>query len=795
MLSNVKNLKINLELSSKIKKFLSHFQNTVYCYIPDNNPNLPVIHSELLDLKRQEEGYGIFFSVNGFAEGKRDGAHLICLNGFFCDIDFPDKQNRTDEKILEYKNDLSVELFENELLPTCIVETKNGLHVYWLFSKPIFLNEYNPEQRKTLLDSYRRVEESILKLFDGDPAAKDASRVLRVPGTIHQKNPNDPFECKITFYNSENINTFDFFANKFLKEAPQDTWAIANSDNSIDEETKKKIEREFPKLERPSYKKLLDKTTPIPEGMRNRALLVVASACCLAGWPIEQTYAHFDEFHGLSLREIRKTIKSAYDTPYDFGTRNEVMQHFMDNEEHAKVSEVASKVVAEKFKDERKKENDEQKEMYTRYEEILAQRYPTLLYKERADFYTYDNGVYRIMYQEEFESVILREMSKDNLFNYRKLSAVRDKIACFRSLESRTFKHGQENNNPNLINLKNGLLDIRDYKLYPHTPKYLTTVQTPIEYQAEARCPQWFKFLNDVMDGDQDQIKLLQQIAGYCLTNDTTLQKAFIFLGHQGGNGKGVFTRILRKLVGEDNVTNLKLTTITRPFGLTGLINKRLNIVDEISGNYFESDVIKSLISGDPVTTEVKFRPQPIDFIPILKLLFTVNELPKINDTTQALYRRFIIIPWERVFQANPDPQLDEKLSLELPGILIWAIEGLKSIRAEGRFLETEKNFAALRQFKSENSPIIEFLNTYYQPTPAESADKYLVPMGEIYDQYRQYCIDSGYKTKSLANFSREIFHSVIDGFIVERITDTSRRVFVKGIRSNRNFSGEIIKY
>lgn len=794
----LENKKEGISISKNAKKFLALFSQTIFTYIPDNNDKLPVIHSERLDLEQQRSEYGIFFTINGFAGGKRDSAHLTSLNAFFCDIDFPDKKNRDPEKIRLYKNDLAMELHNLDMLPTAMVETKNGLHVYWIFKQPILLKEYNDEQREKILKSYRQVEEAILDRFDGDPAAKDTARVLRVPETWHQKDANDPFLCKLIFFSDENTYTFDYLASKFL-ERPTDEhehWAEANSEGEIDDTVRKQIEERYPKLERPSYQQLLKKTAPIPEGMRNRALLVAAAACCLGGWDIEKTYKHFETFYGLSIREIRKTIKSAYRHPYDFGSKNEIIGLLQTQEERAKLSSVASDLVTKKLKKEKAADKETQNKMYEEYERIIAERYPHLKYKYRADFYLYDHGVYQLKQFDEIRSLFLREMASDGLYSFRKISSTNDKIACFKSLPERGFAHGEENPNPNIINLKNGLLDFSTFTMSDHTPMYLSTVQIPVEYSASARCPLWNAFLREIMDNDEEQISLLQQIAGYALTNDTTAQKAFIFLGHHGGNGKGVFNRTLSKLVGKENVSNLKLTDITRRFGLTGLIGKRLNIVDEISGNYFESDIIKSVISGDPMTAEIKFRPEPIDFVPLCKLIFAVNELPRINDTSQALYRRFIIIPFLRTFQMAPDPNLEQKLEAELSGILNWAIEGLKILRKnDNRFTEYEKNRSAMLKFKEENSPLVEFLLTSYEPIP-EKVDmfKFELPIGKIYTEYQNFCRDMGYKTKSCSSFAKELENLSYDGFKLMK-TKKQGRMVVFGMRPLKSFHGDPIAY
>lgn len=790
----------HLTETKRQKDFLAHFKNTLFCYIPDASDKLPIIHSEVLNLKNQESGYGIFFTVNGFTGGKRTNETLTNINAFFADIDYPDKINKTPQKIQQYKNDLLMDLIEADLpIPSVIVETKNGLHVYWMLEQPIFLNELNPDQQNNLRVQYREIEEAILKRFDGDPGAKDAARVLRLPDTLHQKDPKDPFMVKVVHdatpsAGGDAVYSFTEMREKFLKKPAPDAWAVARGENAISEDVKQDIEKAYPRLERPSFKKLFSLAPgSVPEGMRNKGLLVAAHAAKESGWPIEQTFAHFTEFHGLGLHEIRKTIRSAYEHPYDFGYNNEVMTELATPDERKELSTVTSKVLSKATKETRDTSNNAQKEKFATYEYVIAARYPNLLYKQRGDFYNYDAGVYRPLQMEDVRSIFLSEMLKDGLTNYRKVGAVSDKIACFKSIEGRTFTQAQENPDDNILNFANGLLDIRTYTLTVHTPEYLSTSQIPIMYNPDATAPRWEQFVREVSSDDPQQVKLLQEVAGYCLTTSTVFAKAFILFG-QGANGKSMFTRLLAKIVGKDATSSVNLTTLTRQFGLYGIIGKKINLIDEISGNYFESNTIKGVISGETMSAEVKYRPEPLEFVPTAKLLFSVNELPKINDTTPGLYRRFIIIPFDRSFESAPDLTLEQKLTEELPGILNWAIAGLKVLRGEGRFNETDRNTEAMRIFKTENSPMVEFFNLYYEPVTAAEHGKFLIPLTDLYAQYRQYCFDHGYKPKALANFSRELAHTRIDGYDIKRLQDGKRQM-VAGLRKSSNMSGEEIMY
>ncbi len=788
--------KLKLELSKKVQDFLDLFPNTVFAYLPEGESNKPARYSQILDLKLQQQGYGIYFSVNGFSEGRRIQANLRNVNAFFCDIDFPNKLDRDPEKVRLFKNELIQELAGAELLPTAIVQTKNGLHVYWVLTEPVLTPE-DEEQRQKLILDYLRIEENILRRYGGDMGAKDITRVLRVPDTLHQKNPKDPFLCNLEFFNNELTYTYEEVRTRFSAVVDSDRWADTAGDNALDAELKAKIEKAWPKLERPSFKVLLNKKEGVPEGMRNKALLIAATVLRQSGKNLNEVMEYFDEYQGLSVREIQKTVRSAFDKEYDFGYNNEVMAAIVTPEEREQFNRVVGQAANS---DQRKIEaanNKKQKEMYLVYEHMFADRHPLLKYKEHGDFYEYNSGVYNVVPLEDVRSMLFREMLQDGLLNYRKVSAISDKIAAFKSLEGRTFRQSDVDRNPHILNVQNGLLDIQKHVMHEHTPNYISLNQIPIDYNPRATAPRWEKFVAEVAREDQGQIRLLRQMAGYCLTTSTQYAKAFILFG-PGGNGKSLFTRLLSKVIGKHNVSNLTLSTITDKFGLVGIVGKKMNVIDEISGHYFESNIVKGLIAGENQAADVKYRPEPLEFTPTAKLVFSVNELPKINDTTQGLYRRFIIIPFLRSFIGNPDTYLEDKLTAELPGILNWCIEGIKDLQDTGRFAETELNHLALKEFKSDNSPALEFLQMEYEAVAPDTAPRYAVELRDLYKRYQNYCRDNGYSPKALNRFTREIVDARYEEFPnLQKVIEPGggRRTMIQGLRARENltpgFKGE----
>ncbi len=121
-------------------------------------------------IQKNKEGYGIFWTVNDLVGGRRADC-LRRINSWAIDIDGGNK--------LAHMTKLS-----KYLRPSEIIETKNGFHVYW-------------HAKDATLENYEKiVMDRLIYIFDGDEKAKDVARLLRVPGFLHQKDPNNPFEIK-----------------------------------------------------------------------------------------------------------------------------------------------------------------------------------------------------------------------------------------------------------------------------------------------------------------------------------------------------------------------------------------------------------------------------------------------------------------------------------------------------------------------------------------------------------------------------------------------------------------------
>ncbi|MFA5360125.1 MAG: AAA family ATPase [Patescibacteria group bacterium] len=249
----------------KIKIFLSYFPNCVIQFFDDDKQRQDIKLAETISYfnlnkceTKQKDGCGVYFSVNGFKDGKRKKENLKNINGVFIDLDIAkEKDNLTEEKNKQKKEE-SLDSFKKFYLPPhFVIETKNGLQAIWLTED--LMNE----------DEFSSIQNSLIKKFNSDKGAKNINQVLRLPGFNHLKNPKQPFECFLS-----------------LDEARKPIYKKQDFRNVIDEANKiedldKADKQQGAKINKPSeeIKKVLD--LPIKE--------VIKIAGGLAGIKVEFT--------------------------------------------------------------------------------------------------------------------------------------------------------------------------------------------------------------------------------------------------------------------------------------------------------------------------------------------------------------------------------------------------------------------------------------------------------------------------------------------------------------------------
>jgi signal recognition particle GTPase len=128
--------------------------------------------------QQSEENYGVFFCPNLLTPNGTTDKDLKAATAFWADEDGTEAD------------------IEKMPPPSCIVQSKNGRHFYWLLKEPV-TKEMNPRIDK----HFKSKQKTIAKLLGTDSAVCNPSRVMRLPETYHCKDPHDHFKVTVTEIN------------------------------------------------------------------------------------------------------------------------------------------------------------------------------------------------------------------------------------------------------------------------------------------------------------------------------------------------------------------------------------------------------------------------------------------------------------------------------------------------------------------------------------------------------------------------------------------------------------------
>lgn len=335
----------------------------------------------------------------------------------------------------------------------------------------------------------------------------------------------------------------------------------------------------------------------------------------------------------------------------------------------------------------------------------------------------------------------------------------------------------KELSNVDYIVLENGLFNIKTEKLTDFTPEYVAKNKIPVNYNPGAYHEVMDKTLDKIACYDKQLRMLLEEMVGYTLLRRNELGKCFILIG-QGSNGKSTLLDVMKHFLGEENVSSISLEELGQRFKTAELYGKLANIGDDISSKYMEDNsIFKKLVTGETVNAERKGK-DPFDFNNYSKLIFSANEVPRINDTSDGLMRRLVIVPFNAKFSKHDsdyDPFIKDKLLTDeaMEYLLNIALEGLKRVLKNRGFTEVESVTEEIKEYEKRNNPVVAFLDE--NEIEGESTK-------EVHLRYSAWCYENGLKPLSRIQFSREVCKQ---GYKTkqERIDNKRIQIFVKDVK------------
>jgi len=402
----------------------------------------------------------------------------------------------------------------------------------------------------------------------------------------------------------------------------------------------------------------------------------------------------------------------------------------------------------------------------------------TIRHDEKPEIWIYKDGIY-VPQGESFIKEICRQVLK-NSYNVYLVNKVVDKIQADSFIEQEKFFI---NENIDFIAVENGILNLKTGELSPFNPDSKFFNKIPVKFDKEANCPNIEKFMKGVLDSEEN-IKVVQELFGYCLYRSYKIEKAIMFLG-DGRNGKSKTVELLRRFLGIENCCSISLQSLEDTgtnFSVSELHNKLANISADISKEALKNTGnFRSLTGRDMMSAARKFLSH-VKFENYAKFVFCANEMPEPKDATFAFFARWVVLDFKYTFLPEKeikqlslekqkfckiaDTEIIDKITTpeELSGLLNWAVIGLNRILAQRDF-SSSKSMQEIETTwtRKSNSALAFVKECIIQKWDSKISKR------DLRDTYELYCKNLGLHKKNDAEIKHLLvnLHGASEGYHV----------------------------
>jgi putative DNA primase/helicase len=361
---------------------------------------------------------------------------------------------------------------------------------------------------------------------------------------------------------------------------------------------------------------------------------------------------------------------------------------------------------------------------------VIRSRGQDLMFTEKAA-YRYSDGLWSMAtdglsfwlnYEIELAAKYFRQSSTNKLIAEARGWIQRQDDLCRKHNEIEWDAHG-------MVPTKTGLVNPRTGECRPIRPDDYCTWRIEAEYDPAAECPWWLTMLNDVFaDRSEEEraatIVVIQDLLGVGLIDDKPreVSRALVFQG--GSNfGKSGLLEVLGGLFGRE-VNSTTIEALEGAHGKMGFLKRLPWILHEAFDQrkwHFSSDV-KTIVTGEPIYVNIKNGPM-LSFRVRAPIFWGTNHPPQFKESTRAVTNRLVVIECKReFFEDHPVGAAKEAfrrglakpsslvLNEEMPGLLAWAMVGLKRALERGRLILTKQMSESIDEIRRDSNLVDGFL-------------------------------------------------------------------------------------
>jgi len=640
--------------------------------------------------------------------------------------------------------------------PSAVIDSGNGFQALWRLRDPEPLSGANDWAR---LEAYNRQ----LALYLHGDSTHDVSRILRLPGFI-----NIPDDKKRALGRVERPTSIvwmedtDYALDDFTP-APRDGPKPRSGGPAT-----VAFSGDIPPADLDALPAAVDQRTrmlivqgddpddPTRYGSKSEAMWAVACALVRAGCSDEQIASVLlDPDLGISEHPLRQKRSVEYVVRQIERARENVASAELDPGGRRVLDPAAPFAIATR---------------------LHAELFPTAIHTN-DDWLDYDRGAYRAVEDatmrravwQSLDAATVRKMKKDVVEFVPFKPGPAQVNGVLDALEAVAHQPADRMAPPvwldsdgppplEIVALRNGLLHVTIGELLPPTPRFFTRNALDIDFAADAPPPvEWLRFVNEVFP-NPIAVALLQDWFGYLLLPDTALQKIMLLVGPTR-SGKGVIQHVITALVGAGNVCAPSPNSLGS--GNVGALQPLIGstvafLTDARFGGRSDKVAITAnllaISAGDPMTIDRKHKAAWTGRL-ATRLIVMSNELPGLRDNSPALANRFTPLILEQSFLGREDLGLASRIiANEMPGVLLWALDGWRRLRERGHFALPVASEEAIAEILDLGSPVASFVNARCGLGEGKSVEK-----ERLYRAYRAWCEATEQHAAAPNVFSRDL--------------------------------------
>lgn len=347
------------------------------------------------------------------------------------------------------------------------------------------------------------------------------------------------------------------------------------------------------------------------------------------------------------------------------------------------------------------------------------------------------------------------------LTNWARKSQFKHRIDSMVSMAANSLEVSitEFDDNPTVINCKNGIVDLSAGALIAHEPSQRVMRRAEAKYDPKASCPKWEQFLDQIFLGDKELISFFQTALGYTVTGLTNHHALFIAYG-LGANGKTTAFETVLRILGDyaqatefSTFLNTDKTDARNREAVGMLKGIRFAVASETdSSRKWNESLVKKLTGGDTLTG-ARLYGSSYQFQPTHKLWFQANHLPGAKDATHGFWRRPIVIPFKAQFTgAKIDAGLKDNLLKERDGIFRWLVDGAQRYLKHGLGKLPQACEEANQQYEADNDVLGRFVS---ERMTADSHSS--VAVADVFAAYERWCVQNSEEVPHYKFFLRNM--------------------------------------